>query len=125
MTYLMMIESKRMNIFAMFIWLCLIWVVSTLPADVLPRIDALKIDKLEHFVVYFILGMLVAVNYRKGFFVGLTRPGVYLALIILACFDESHQYFCINRVVSVFDLSANILGISASYFILKIMSKRK
>jgi VanZ family protein len=123
-----MIQQKiysfnRFYIYAMFTWLCLIWVVSSLPADVLPVIDALNVDKVEHVSVYFVLALLTAINYEKGFFIRLTRQDVFMALVLLACLDEAHQYFCINRVVSVLDLSANITGVSAGYFISGIRSR--
>jgi VanZ family protein len=118
-------NKSVVNKTAMFIWLCLIWILSTLPAETLPKVDALNIDKAAHVFMYFILSLLVILNFRKGLFGSMNLQEIFIALTFLACLDEAHQVFCINRVVSLYDLSANLTGICIIYSINKIFGKGK
>lgn len=102
----------------MFFWLGFIWFVSSLPAASLPKLDLLRFDKLSHLGVYLVLSLLTFINFRKGFFRGLSRWDVLCILSSLAALEEAHQVWVLNRQVSALDLAANLLGIFLGYFII-------
>jgi len=104
---------------ALIAWLILIWTLSSLPAEKLPSIESFNIDKLAHIFVYLILSLLIFINFKLGFFKGLTKHKVLMYSIILASLDESHQILIANRDVSVLDLAANITGLIIGFFIVK------
>lgn len=85
-------------------------------------------DKIAHFIVYFVLGMLLIL----GLIINIRKNDTYRIIIILfigslfAFIDEYHQSFVPNRVPDLLDLIADILGIIFSlifYKHLKIMIK--
>ena len=114
-----MLTSKTFLKYSLFIWLGLIWLASSLPGKTLPQVDVLNFDKLAHVVVYFILGVLLFKNHNQGLFRRFTRQQLLLIAIILAALDEAHQFFIPNRLVSVYDLAANLAGLTLSYFTIK------
>ena len=117
--------NKRLLKILLILWLGIIWFVSSLPGDSLPKLETINIDKFAHVFVYFVLSILMLVNYRKGNFGNMSIREVFLAAVILASLDESHQVFIINRSVSVFDLLANLAGIFTGYIVSISKSKIK
>jgi VanZ family protein len=113
-------HSDRQSLFfqyAMFIWLAVIWTLSSLPADSIPKLDTFNLDKMAHVIVYFVFSMLIFRNYKMGFFGKLTRQQVMFIAFFLAALDEAHQVLCINRFVSLYDLAANLAGLTLGYFV--------
>jgi len=108
----------------LFGWIALIWVVSSLPGDTLPQIDAMNFDKFAHITIYLILSILLFVNYNNGLFRKLTRHEVLALIVMLAAFEEAHQVFIRFRSVSALDLSANLFGIFVGYFLVKSFDKK-
>jgi VanZ family protein len=109
--------------YCLIFWLILIWFLSSLPADRLPKLDTLNLDKFLHISIYLIFSLLVYKNYCLGLFKSLNRQDLLLIAVVLASLDEAHQVFITNRSVSVFDLAANITGLSIGYFVFS--GKRK
>jgi VanZ family protein len=103
--------------YTMFIWIWVIWFLSSLPAKHLPKMDTFNFDKVAHLAVYFILSILIFNNYKLGLFGKNNRYVVLLFAIILASLDEAHQVISPNRVVSIYDLAANLSGLILGYFI--------
>jgi len=114
-----MLKNKAFFKYSMFTWLSIIWLVSSIPGKSLPHIDALNLDKLAHTLVYLILSMLVFINYNNGLFKNLSRQYILLIAIILAGLDEAHQVFIPNRYVSLYDMAANLLGLTAGYLLIR------
>jgi VanZ family protein len=112
-------KGKNLLKYLMIFWLGLIWLLSSLPAYTLPKLDTFNLDKIAHVTVYFILGYLILLNYRYGLFKHISYQSVMLTAIILAALDESHQIFITNRSVSLLDLSANMTGLIIAYFVSK------
>ena len=102
-----------------FLYLGLIWFVSSLPGDSLPSINEANIDKLFHFTEYFLLSFLGMLNYKNGMFKSFQLDDFLMLIVILAGLDEAHQLFIDNRSVSLFDVSANISGCIIAYFVMK------
>jgi VanZ family protein len=113
-----MIRKELLN-YLLLLWVVIILVVSSLPADRLPALDGFNLDKLLHITVYFILGYLILQNYQAGFFSTASVHSILLAAVVFACLDEAHQSFITNRSVSVYDLSANLAGLFISYFLFR------
>ena len=101
-----------------YIWLAVIFTLSSIPNPKLPHIEFRKIDKVLHFGEYLILGFLL----RRGF---ATRPkGVFLLSILsgllIAFVDEAHQQYIPGRTTEVWDFLANSTGILLAQVSVKI-----
>ncbi|MEO0234083.1 MAG: VanZ family protein [candidate division WOR-3 bacterium] len=85
------------------------------------KILALNLDKIYHFLQYFILAVLVFLaakkDLNKGFNFNIRLT--FLVVFLIGMFDELHQIFLKNRGCSLFDLFANISGVILIYVILK------
>jgi VanZ family protein len=120
-----MMKSKSGFIikYAMFIWVALIWVLSSLPAESLPKMDTLNLDKAAHIFVYLVLSIIVMLNYRRGTFGRFSREEVIMFVFVMAALDESHQLLIVNRNVSLYDLAANMTGVTLGYFLTKRLTR--
>jgi VanZ family protein len=90
----------------------------------LPDIDFDLADKLLHFIVFGILGILTARGLRKS--VNKKISENYFAITIVMCIlygasDEIHQYFVPGRHSSWGDWLADMLGIIIMVWIYKII----
>ncbi len=109
--------KTRFGILAPVMWGLTIWVLSSLPSDSLDPPSIIGFDKIAHFGVYLILGLLTnrAVKGRK-----LSKAVViliYALLLLNAAIDEYHQNFIPGRSVSVWDLAANSTGLLTGFVI--------
>ena len=93
--------------------MALIYYSSSIRAEDLPKIDIPNIDKLFHFVEYFILGALLIrafanssdkVNFKFILLLSILIAFIYGAL------DEFHQRFIPGRSPDIFDLFSDIIG---------------
>ena len=108
-------RSMKENNFKYFIpaiiWAGIIFVVSSIPDLSTPSIGVNFSDKLAHFGVYSILGILTAYGFDKY---GYRGKKIILYGILLTgfygIFDEFHQYFVPGRFLEFFDIVADILG---------------
>lgn len=113
--------------FYQFPWLCLmiaIFMQSSYGSIKLPDIDFDLADKLLHFIVFGILGILTARGLRKS--VNKKISENYFAITIVMCIlygasDEIHQYFVPGRHSSWGDWLADMLGIIIMVGIYKII----
>ena len=102
------------------IYILIISLLSHTPNDNLPESDIgfSNIDKIFHFVEFFILGLLIKFSlYERE--ISSPKVIVFTTIIFgfsLACIDELHQSFIRGRVCSVEDLLFDFLGISVSFF---------
>ena len=102
------------------IYILIISLLSHTPNDNLPESDIgfSNIDKIFHFVEFFILGLLIKFSlYERE--ISSQKAIVFTTIIFgfsLACIDELHQSFIRGRVCSVEDLLFDFLGISVSFF---------
>jgi len=110
------------------LWAALIFYVSSLPGDRLPRLWTWEHrDIILHSLEFLILGALV---YRA---LALTRPGLGHALLALASWasaagyalgDEYHQSFVPGREAAAGDLLADLLGAVIGVVLLHELFKR-
>tara|TARA_Y100000748_G_scaffold248275_1_gene212975 strand:- start:308 stop:667 length:360 start_codon:yes stop_codon:yes gene_type:complete len=102
------------------IYILIISLLSHTPNDNLPQSDIgfSNMDKIFHFVEFFILGLLIKFSlYERE--ISSQKVIVFTTIIFgfsLACIDELHQSFIRGRVCSVEDLLFDFLGISVSFF---------
>ena len=102
------------------IYILIISLLSHTPNDNLPEsgIGFSNIDKIFHFVEFFILGLLIKFSLHERE-ISSQKAIVFTTIIFgfsLACIDELHQSFIRGRVCSVEDLLFDFLGISLSFF---------
>lgn len=99
------------SLYPSLIWILLIWTLSSLPSQNLPSVKILGFDKLAHFGIYFVWGLLV------NLWLGSQRYRVerilfiYCLMFLIAAADEAHQRYIPGRTVVVYDLIANSLGL--------------
>lgn len=86
---------------------------SSVPASELPVFDIPNIDKLFHFIEYFVLGALL-VRALSNTSVNLKYAHIFIISVAIASFygvtDELHQYFVSGRTSDIFDLLSDIIG---------------
>jgi VanZ family protein len=102
-----------------YIWLVIIFTLSSIPNFHPPYSVFRKFDKIFHFGEYLILGFLL----RRGF---ATRSrGVFLFSILtgisIAFLDEIHQYLIPGRVTEIGDFLMNCAGILIAQVSIKIV----
>lgn len=106
------------------LWFVVIWTASSLPGKHLPTGKIVSLDKMAHFSVYFVLGILTN-RLLRGLGVATKRVWwIYLILVISAALDELHQYFIPQRSVSVWDFVANAAGLGAAFSVFWIFRDR-
>jgi VanZ family protein len=95
------------------LWMAILYYSSSIPADEIPRIDIPNIDKLFHFVEYFILGALLVRGFVNSFDKISFRTIILLAVLIASAYgilDEFHQRFVSGRNPEIFDVFSDIIG---------------
>ncbi|NLW18135.1 MAG: VanZ family protein [Candidatus Cloacimonetes bacterium] len=110
-------KKKKFNRLALpaFLWLALIWLLSSLPGRHLPSGKIVGLDKLAHITVYFILGVLVN-RLLRGLKVSPRKVWwIYLVMVASAALDELHQFFIPQRSVTVWDFAANATGLGLAF----------
>ncbi|MCB5224205.1 MAG: VanZ family protein [Candidatus Cloacimonetes bacterium] len=106
------------------LWVAVIWTVSSLPGRHLPSGKIVGFDKVAHFSIYFVLGILTN-RLLKGFGIATKRVWwIYLILVVSAALDELHQYFIPQRSVSVWDFAANAAGLGTAFAVFWIVRDR-
>lgn len=99
----------------------LIYFSSSISGEDIPKIDVPNIDKLFHFVEYFILGALLARAFVNSFpKFGLKRV-LFLSILIASAYgvlDEFHQRFVFERSPEIFDVIFDIMGSSLGILLL-------
>ncbi|MEK9136804.1 MAG: VanZ family protein [Bacteroidota bacterium] len=96
------------------LWAAIIFVASSIPNLTLPEIEFVATDKAAHALIYFVLCALVyrALKFQNRFS-NLGRWSILWCVVFSTLFgasDEFHQSFVPNRVASVLDLAADLLG---------------
>lgn len=93
-------------------WL-IIFIATSIPTDAIPQLFKLQ-DKLEHFVAYFILAVLISLTIHfQEKFIHLKKWFIIysiLVLIVYAALDELHQMIIPGRIADFYDWSADVIG---------------
>jgi VanZ family protein len=107
------------------IWWIIILVLTSIPGQELPDVEITNLDKLVHFTIYFILGMLVQVR-----FIGLSgNRSVTLRIILILCgvlfaaIDELHQHLIPGRTASWADFFFDSIGMMIAFLVYHQLQK--
>lgn len=91
----------------------IIYYSSSIPGEDMLKIDIPNVDKLFHFIEYFILGALLI----RAFVNSSDKPNfksIFLLSILIAfvygILDEFHQCFIPGRYPEIFDIFSDIIG---------------
>ncbi|MCK9556998.1 MAG: VanZ family protein [Candidatus Cloacimonetes bacterium] len=98
------------------LWMCIVWLVSSLPARELPQVQIIGMDKAAHFFVYGVWAILNRLYADSRFKDKIRFVITLLFLLAMAALDEYHQAFIPGRDVSFYDLVANWTGIFCGWF---------
>ncbi|MGD9380368.1 MAG: VanZ family protein [candidate division WOR-3 bacterium] len=91
------------------LWILIIFVLTGYPKLEVPRMKSLHLDKLYHFIAFFILGFLASrLLSVRGFFV--------LGLIVLLL-AEFQQLIIPGRLFELSDIAAGGIALVVSYFV--------
>ncbi len=100
------------------LWMLVIFLLSSIPGNNIPRVGLLNADKIVHFSEYFILGVLL-IRAMSNSFHGIPLISLVILSVVVACSygaaDEWHQHFVSGRVTDIFDLVADISGAFVSF----------
>jgi VanZ family protein len=100
-------KSARIALLAF--WVIVIFVLTGYPHLGVPKIQDIPIDKVYHFVLFFILGLL---EYR------LFKTGIYFAVgCSIAILAEVQQIFIPGRGFEILDILAGLTGLVISYIL--------
>ena len=109
-----MITSRRVRYGIILFYMLLIFIGSSIPNVTLPKTRFIGTDKIVHVIEYGLFGSILAFallpNRKK-----LVKASHYLTVIgigwVYAVTDEIHQHFVPNRTMSIYDFSADAIGI--------------
>lgn len=105
-------------------WTLAVILMLSIPGSELPDIPALGIDKLAHFVIFAILGVLWYFAFEGRF--RRTAMVVLLAGIAFAGFGEVYQGLLpINRTPDIFDALANCLGVLFAVALVQVLPSQR
>ncbi|MFA7543529.1 MAG: VanZ family protein [Candidatus Cloacimonadaceae bacterium] len=116
--------KQRIWLWLCILWMLLIWVLSSIPSQQLPSYNVIGLDKIAHFGVYFVWGILANLWFYYRQFSGKKVWAIGLIMLALAAADESHQYFIPGRDLSIYDFFANALGLISAFVAFKYLGKR-
>jgi Predicted integral membrane protein len=91
----------------------LIYYSSSIRGDDMPKVDIPNIDKLFHFVEYFILGVILVRAFANTSVKTSFNMILLLSVLIASVYgllDEFHQRFVSGRSPEIFDLISDIIG---------------
>lgn len=81
-----------------------------------PKLDEIPIDKLYHFIVFFVMGSLAA---RL-----LSVMGYIIVGLVVVLLAEFQQLVIPGRDFELLDIVAGIIALAASFFIFRVRAKR-
>ncbi|MBE0432503.1 hypothetical protein IBX73_03440 [candidate division WOR-3 bacterium] len=109
--------QKNTRRILLIVWIILIFALTGFPVLELPDVDHFPLDKLYHFVVFFIMGALAAdlLKVRAYFLLG-------LGVVLLA---ECQQLIIPGRRFEPLDMVAGAVALVVSYILFKKMGERR
>ncbi|KPJ74172.1 hypothetical protein AMJ52_01535 [candidate division TA06 bacterium DG_78] len=108
--------KRKTQIIFLILWIIIILALTGYPTLETPKIKEVPIDKLYHFVIFGILGILEIglLKTRQFFMLG-------CGVVVVA---EVQQVFIPGREFEILDIVAGLLGLIVIYFVLKKRSSR-
>ena len=129
------IPTSRVNVFGILrwwippiLWVGVIFALSSTPVNGFPRVDIPHLDKVVHFLLFFLFGVFIARAHRASV-PGTPRVKVAVMSVLLAgtyaFFDECHQQFIPGRMVEAGDLVADLMGLGVGIACYLVCANRK
>ena len=104
---------KNKYIVLTIIYALVIFIVSAIPGQSLPKFRIFGFDKLMHCRVYFGLGILLFMANDEQ--LKISKKNIFLLTLLIGfgygISDEIHQLFVINRSASIYDVIADFVGV--------------
>ena len=97
--------------FPMIVYAVLIFVMSSLPSHSIPNLFFFSYDKLLHTIEFGLFGMLLYRSFLFHFRVKWPYVYTITAGSSYAVLDEIHQYFVFGRYCSIYDFTADFIGL--------------
>jgi VanZ family protein len=115
--------------FPFYFWLVVIFIESSFPATVYPKIEIWSSDKLVHIAVYGLLAALcyISLVHQKKFPI-LAKNAFLITVLIVSLYgatDEFHQYFVPNRDCEFWDWLADFIGAVVMIILIKYYLVKK
>ena len=104
--------------FLLYIYIVIIFLLSSTPPEVVSSIQFYGLDKIIHFIEYAILGLI----FKSSISIFLNR--YYLFILTIPIIDEFIVQNYSGRNVDIFDFIANILGLIFGILIFKYFFKK-
>jgi len=108
---------SNIQIVVLILWIVVIFVLTGYPSLKTPKIGEFPIDKLYHFIFFFILGVL---EFRI-----LSAYLFFLLGFGVAVTTEVRQLFIPGRDFEILDIAAGVLGLVTIYIIYKLKELQK
>lgn len=96
-----------------YVWLIIIFILTSIPGSSMPQIKVIGLDKVSHLFLYSVLTLFLFFAYGK---VGWK---FLLMIFVIAAVDEAHQFFIPGRMSSFFDVIWDFAGAGVTFYILK------
>ena len=111
------------------LWALLIFVSSSIPGWVFPRVNIRNLDKVVHVFYYLVLAVLVARAFRhQTRFQAFWRFSLIMSFLLATAYgvsDELHQLFVPERSYDPQDLLADMAGALAGVAVVAVVRKLK
>ena len=118
---------KILRYAAPFLYMGLIFLVSSIPGQELNDFNFFPNDKVIHFTEYAVLGFITSWAFIGANDNTLTAGRTTLVVLlgwIFAFSDELHQYFVPNRAADPYDLLADMIGVLAGLIFYIVLMKK-
>jgi len=125
---------SKINIkYFIIIWIIIIFILSSIPGNDIPKLNRFKIphiDKIVHFVMYFTLQFLVLTEYYKNYtqkisFIKILSLSLIISIIYGLLMELLQNYFFVSRTGSVYDFIANSVGAIFGSLLVVLLVKNK
>lgn len=109
--------NRRIKWTVLIIWTAVVFVLTGYPALESPKIKEFPVDKVYHFIIFFILGLL-AVRIFK-----LKRYLIFCGIAVILA--EVQQIWIPGRDFELLDIVAGIIGFIVAYIVFLITQRRR
>jgi len=125
---------NKVNIkYLIIIWIIIIFILSSIPGNDIPKLNRFKIphlDKIVHFIMYFTLQLLILVEYYKNHtqkysFIKVALVSIMFSIVYGAVMELLQSLIFISRTGSFYDILANSTGAVIGSLFGILLSKNK
>ncbi|UCD18860.1 MAG: hypothetical protein JSU64_05370 [candidate division WOR-3 bacterium] len=97
------------------LWIVIIFILTGFPMLEVPELQEIPTDKLYHFIVFFVMGLLAARS--------LSVLGYIIVGLIVVLLAECQQLVIPGRNFELMDIAAGITALAVSFFIFRERAK--